>query len=94
MIVEYHRPDQLDDAIALLLREDPIYVPIGGGTCLDRQSPEPIGVVDLQALGLDKIAAQGSLIELGACLTLQKLLVEIEVGSINNLENLQRGNPA
>ena len=72
MIVEYHRPKTLDEAIRLLSKADTR--PLGGGTVLNRPSPERFAVVDLQALGLNKIHKSGNKLEIGATATLQALL--------------------
>jgi CO/xanthine dehydrogenase FAD-binding subunit len=71
MIVEYHRPASLEDALALLARAEPVTVPLGGGSALNRPSPQPLAVVDLQALGINFIRQQGNALVLGAALTLQ-----------------------
>jgi CO/xanthine dehydrogenase FAD-binding subunit len=74
MIVEYHRPETLQDALALLARQEPLTVPLAGGTTLDRSSSQPLAVVDLQALGLDAIRQRGNFLDLGATVKLQDLL--------------------
>ncbi len=74
MIVEYHRPETLQAALELLARSDPRTFPLGGGSALNKPSPEPIAVVDLQALGLDSIQPSGQRLVLGATVTLQGML--------------------
>lgn len=74
MIVEYHRPQTLAEAIALLQRAQPQTRPLGGGTALDFKSDRSLAVVDLQSLGLDAIERQGNLLQVGATVTLQELL--------------------
>jgi CO/xanthine dehydrogenase FAD-binding subunit len=74
MILEYHRPETLGDALALLAREEPKTVPMGGGTVLAAPSEEQVAVVDLQKLGLNMISAKGSPMKVGAAATLQALL--------------------
>jgi CO/xanthine dehydrogenase FAD-binding subunit len=74
MILEYHRPQTLTEALYLLAREEPHTIPIGGGSAIDRSGGQPIAVVDLQALGLDTLQFQTSTLEMGAALTLQALL--------------------
>ncbi len=74
MIVEYHRPGSLEEALELLNRAQPITVPIGGGSGLDRSAPQPVAVVDLQSLGLDTIRSIGNNLEIGATVTLDYLL--------------------
>mgnify|MGYP000921594416 CR=1 FL=1 len=79
MITTYHRPQTLDEALTLLAQ--PNTLPLGGGTLLSRSTPDPVSVVDLQALGLNTITRKGNpstssgqALELGATVTLQQLL--------------------
>jgi CO/xanthine dehydrogenase FAD-binding subunit len=72
MITEYHRPQTLDEALTLLTQANT--VPLGGGTLLSRPTPDPVKVVDLQALGLNTIKRQGNTLEIGSTVTLQQLL--------------------
>ena len=97
MIVEYHRPQTIDDALALLGRADPLTIPLAGGTALDRAAPEPLALVDLQALGLNQIEKRGNVLEIGAMVPLQSLLVAsisealsqvIELEATNNLRQI------
>ena len=74
MITEYHRPETLDEALALLARPQPATRPLGGGTVLSTPSDEARAVVDLQALGLDAIKTQGKQLRVGATAKLQDLL--------------------
>lgn len=74
MIIEYHRPDRLEEALVLLARPEPITVPLAGGSALNRPSPEALAVVDLQNLGLGGYEQAGQSLELGATLTLDELL--------------------
>ncbi len=80
MINEYHRPETIGEALELLNRKEPRTIPIGGGSAVERYSPEPLAVVDLQALPLGGIRQQGNTLELGARATLENLL---------SVENLQ-----
>jgi CO/xanthine dehydrogenase FAD-binding subunit len=73
MIIEYQRPNSLDAALELLARPTPRTLPLGGGTVLNRPSPEPVAVVDLQALGLNGLHATGSTLSIGATVTLGAL---------------------
>lgn len=74
MIREYYRPKTLQEALELLAREGlPVY-PLGGGTVLNRPSPEPCAVVDLQELGLDGLEVKGNVLHAGATVTLESLL--------------------
>jgi putative selenate reductase FAD-binding subunit len=72
MITTYHRPQTLDEALALLAQ--PNTFPLGGGTFLSQPTPDPVSVVDLQSLGLDSLRAKGNDLEIGATCTLQALL--------------------
>jgi CO/xanthine dehydrogenase FAD-binding subunit len=74
MIVEYHRPESLEEALALLARTNPITVPLGGGTVLSRKQKVNFAVVDLQRLGLNQIQKDGQLLRIGAAVTLQQLM--------------------
>ena len=72
MITTYHRPKTLDEALTLL--SQPNRIPLGGGTLLSKPAPDPVEVVDLQALRLDAITKNGNTLEIGATVTLQQLL--------------------
>lgn len=74
MILEYHRPKTLEEALALLSRMQPVTVPIGGGSALNRSTPEPLAIVDLQDLPLSSIQTQGNRLDIGATATLQSIL--------------------
>jgi CO/xanthine dehydrogenase FAD-binding subunit len=73
MIVEYHRPENLEEALVLLARTDPPTFPLGGGTVLSRYQKADFAVVDLQRLGLNQIQLDGQLCRIGAAVTLQQL---------------------
>lgn len=74
MIVEYYRPNTLEEALSLLARSDVKTLPLGGGTLLNHPSQERFAVVDLQALGLNMLEQRGNSWILGATLSLQALL--------------------
>jgi len=74
MILEYHRPETMKEALTLLMRETPRTYPLGGGTVLNAPSESEYAVVDLQALKLDFIEQKGSKLKIGAAATLQTLL--------------------
>ena len=57
MILEYHRPDTLEEALDLLQRPTPFTVPLGGGSVLSHKTELPLDVVDLQNLGLDMVSS-------------------------------------
>lgn len=74
MIIEYHRPESLEAALALLARQNPRTLPLGGGTALVQPAATTYAVVDLQALGLDTITDRGNALDVGATTRLQALL--------------------
>lgn len=80
MFSEYHRPKTIEDALALLGREEPLTVPLAGGTALNarpRRAVLPQGafaVVDLQDLGLDSWKPREKTLTMGAMVRLQRLL--------------------
>jgi putative selenate reductase FAD-binding subunit len=76
MIIEYYRPRTLEEAMQLLARTEPLTLPLGGGSSLNRPSPDPFAVVDLQSLGLNMVQRRGNFIDLGATVTLETLLEE------------------
>ncbi len=71
----YARPASLDEALALLAEDGA--APLAGGTDLagqiDRRIREPSLLVDLQALGLDGIAAEDGGVRIGATATLAEV---------------------
>jgi CO/xanthine dehydrogenase FAD-binding subunit len=74
MIIAYHRPESLENALELLSKPEMMTRPMGGGTKLINFGKESYAVVDLQLLGLNKIQDRGNVIDLGAQVTLQKML--------------------
>ena len=73
-VESYERPRTIEAALAALAR--PGAIPLGGGTLLNaRPTREAVAIVDLQALGLDRIEplAEGRL-RIGAGVTLQALV--------------------
>ena len=86
MIIEYHCPETLNQALELLARTDPavekpvslrfLNHPLGGGTFLAtkiRQSENPVSLVDLQLLPIHEIEQEGQWLAVGAAATLQQL---------------------
>lgn len=73
-VAGYERPATVDEALALLAR--PGTVALGGGTTLNAAGGgERVVLVDLQALGLDRIErAPDGLVSLGGSVTLQELV--------------------
>ncbi|NJD61042.1 MAG: hypothetical protein FIA98_16745 [Anaerolineae bacterium] len=74
MIIEYHRPKTITEALALLARNEPVTYALGGGTELNQNSDEKYAVVDLQDLGLGGIAIKGNNCVVGATAALQEVL--------------------
>jgi CO/xanthine dehydrogenase FAD-binding subunit len=74
MILSYQRPATIQEALILLNRPEIPSRPMGGGTILNRPGQDDFEVVDLQALGLDRIEQKGSRLQIGACVTLQSFL--------------------
>ncbi len=74
MLIEYHRPQTLEETLTLITRPEPLTLPLGGGTVLNAPHPEEFAVADLQALPLNSIELRGSTLEIGATATLQALL--------------------
>jgi CO/xanthine dehydrogenase FAD-binding subunit len=85
MIVEYHRPETLTEALNLLNRKYPTTVPLGGGTTLTKYRGEDLAVVDLQSLGLNKVERDGKWITIGSTSTLQQLLEFQELNPVLKL---------
>jgi CO/xanthine dehydrogenase FAD-binding subunit len=74
MIIDYYRPDNLDEALRLLAQSDRTIIPVAGGTAIDRYSKEDLALVDLQNLELNRIQKRGDTLEVGATATLQDLM--------------------
>lgn len=74
MIIEYHRPETIEDAISLLSRKDHRTVVLGGGLYLNEVVKDQVEVVDIQSLGLNLIKKKGKNHILGAAVKLQNLV--------------------
>lgn len=74
-IRNYHRPESIDDAVALLSRPDAATAILAGGTSLNAD-PERTAdeLVDLQALGLDGVAVAAQTMTIGAMVRLSALI--------------------
>jgi len=72
MILSYHRPATVPEALALL-EKGKDYIPVGGGSTLEHHQGD-IHVVDLQSLGFNKIEVQGEKTIVGATTKLEDLL--------------------
>ncbi len=74
MIVEYFRPKTKNEALALINREKPLTIPIGGGTSVRQKSVlNDFSIVDLQNIGLNTIESLKDWLEIGATTTLTAL---------------------
>lgn len=79
MILEYHRPKTQEQAIALLSRQEPRTVVLGGGLFLNEAVGEPIAVVDIQEIDLHRIEVKAKKIHLGAGANLQSILDQEQI---------------
>jgi CO/xanthine dehydrogenase FAD-binding subunit len=75
ILAEYHKPGSVMEAVALLRRTDVRLRPLAGGSQLvgaleTRAAADVDGVVDLAALGLNRIEADGDSLRIGATATL------------------------
>jgi len=71
--IAYHRPDSVEDVVALL--EDESHRPLAGGTVLNGDDdPTPVTMVDLQGCGLNGISGDAGQLRLGAMTTLHDML--------------------
>ena len=71
---EYHRPDNIDEAVNLL-RRGPTTVVVAGGTKLVASGRRDVeAVVDLCDLSLSFVRASGATLHIGATTTLQRLI--------------------
>ncbi|MCS7261362.1 MAG: FAD binding domain-containing protein [Anaerolineae bacterium] len=87
----YYRPHTLEEALRLLHSEDA--VPLAGGQqLLAEERHEAQAVVDLQALGLDRIEMEGERLRIGAMVRLQQL-VDAPHGSSFLAEAAHRDGP-
>ncbi|GAP14704.1 aerobic-type carbon monoxide dehydrogenase, middle subunit CoxM/CutM homologs [Longilinea arvoryzae] len=73
MIVEYHRPSTVAQALGLLSRSNPPTYPLGGGSVLSRKKGEDFAVVDLQNLKLGMIQSETDQLVIGATAYIQDL---------------------
>ena len=91
MIVEYLRPESLDEAIKLLQRKEPKTLPLGGGSVLSHDHGTPIAVVDLQKLGLGYVKQGKGSYSIGATATLTQIEESIPNPALQNVIRLQAG---
>lgn len=76
MIVEYHRPSEVDEAIRLLRRDKPKTLPLVCSTKIRQIAGEDIAVVDLQNLSLDQVEAVGNTLVVGSMVRLDRFIEE------------------
>lgn len=73
MILEYHRPKKIEDAVQLLQRISPSTIPLAGGSTVTHLDND-YAVVDLQDLSINQIRVEGTQAEIGAMTTFQQLM--------------------
>ncbi|MEI8132823.1 MAG: FAD binding domain-containing protein [Leptolinea sp.] len=81
MIIEYHRPNNLEQALALLKRASPETIPLAGGTIISRLTESPVAVVDLQSLELNGICFSQNICTIGSMTRLQDMVENPELPS-------------
>ncbi|MHC1741034.1 MAG: FAD binding domain-containing protein [Anaerolineaceae bacterium] len=91
MILEYLRPNTLDEAIKLLQRTDPHTCPLGGGSEVSKGGSQPIAVVDLQKLGLNKNYRNNGMVDLGATSTLSEIEAFLQDDVFSSVIRIQAG---
>lgn len=74
MIIEYHKPADVSEALKLLGRKNPKTVPLGGGTRLSQYIGEPLAVVSLEGLKLSNIWLDKNILHIGSMATIQSLV--------------------
>lgn len=87
MIIEYARPNTIENALQLLQRKDPATVAIGGGSTVSKHYGKKIAVVDLQDLKLSYVHHENTSIRIGATTTLARL--EKEFAGTDLVEAIQ-----
>ncbi len=70
MIIDYSRPKSIKEALELLARKEPRSIPLAGGNVIRKHKGDPVAVVDLQELGLDKITNKDGVTNFGSMVTL------------------------
>jgi CO/xanthine dehydrogenase FAD-binding subunit len=87
ILQEYHRPATLDEALRLLAQTDRTLRPLAGGSRLVGElelhsRPDVDGVVDLRAVGLDKLTVETTHLQIGATVTLTALVDHPVAGTL------------
>ncbi|HKZ24904.1 MAG TPA: FAD binding domain-containing protein [Acidimicrobiia bacterium] len=76
-VVGYHRPASVEEALAALAAPGTPKLIIAGGTTVNADpNPDPVEVVDLQALRLGGIGTDGDRLRVGATTTLESLATD------------------
>lgn len=70
----YHRPGNLDEALALLNRDEPTTLVVGGGTQVGAGLAGAGELVDIQAFADDTISATGNRVTYGSLVRLQDVI--------------------
>jgi aerobic carbon-monoxide dehydrogenase medium subunit len=65
-VIAYYRPAEMEEALALLARPEPLTALLAGGTVLNAGGSDPVEVVDLQSLGLAGLTVDDERIRLGS----------------------------
>ncbi|MFW5941703.1 MAG: FAD binding domain-containing protein, partial [Chloroflexota bacterium] len=74
-VKSYHRPENVEDALALLAHDDVVSAVLAGGTYLNARLPEDVeALIDLQAVGLDEVSHSPESMALGAMVRLQQIV--------------------
>lgn len=79
MIVEYYRPQDIQETLDLLDNQTIKTVLMGGGSAIDRYQVTPFAVIDLQDVGLEEINKKSNFLEIGATVRLQSLFENPQV---------------
>jgi len=72
MIIEYHQPATLEEALRLLERTTPRTIPVGGGTSVVHRKDD-VAVVDLKHLGWDYLQVGSDSIKAGSMVKVRQL---------------------
>lgn len=79
----YHRPSSVEEALRLLARPQVSTAVVAGGTHLNaRLGDATEEVVDLQAVGLDRVESNGDRLALGAMVRIQTLVEDSRVPAL------------
>jgi carbon-monoxide dehydrogenase medium subunit len=76
--IEYVRPTSVAEALEMLGRENTIKHILAGGTTINGKPVHADVIIDLSAMVLDRVAAEGNVLKIGAMTTLQTL---VELGA-------------